>query len=421
MITLSNVLTLNGMFLALKICPFKIDEHLCIIKMEKVNEQHIKLTGKRKMVARPIHEYGVDGKEFLRCPYQNCSRIDSYTGNGKKAMSKHMKRHGENGHSLKLEGGITTVIQMYDKYVAPEMSHVPEGRNIASPHTAFQDGNVEEIPTAEVEELKKGASDTLNKLYVTFVEWKVLPDEEFVKTVSYPTFAKAMMSHAMGSGRLIKTSLELISRSISTAQSGIEVLKKAVDSFTKVTAEVRGDMTKMTDAVFKQALEVESAAADVKQANYLMKSADVRDNLIREGETIVKNGLSLGLKEFEKQFNKEIDKKVRECVYGSLKSVERIGLPSIESLASSAAAILSKEMMEEDEKLMAESEKMARFASKLAKRQVDAILSPHPKEQAPEKKTNDAEIYEVIFEGDEINYCLAAPSKSQKPRLEDVE
>lgn len=381
-------------------------------------EESSKATTKK---VRPIHDAI---NKVLRCPYRDCTKSWSMGKSGEQCMSRHMKLvHRGKGHPLKPQDGIATVIRMHEKYVDP--AYAPDSEESKAYSFATEDQDADDIPAEEVERIKDGASASLNKLLMNFVGWEAIEDEKFPQEIPYPTFAKAMMKLALKNGIFVKTSLTLLCRSVAATETRLSSMEKTMRDFNKHTSEIRGDMTKMTEEVFKRALDVEEAATDVKQANYLRESFDLRTVIERDASLLVKNGLGLGLKEFESAWTKKTEIMVRNTVHSSLRSVEQTGLPAQGGLSGAAPALMLEEDVMEDRKMNEASDMLASRASKLAKRQLDAATTNSlTQDQSPPKKkkietANSDNICEVIFEDDEIDK-LSTPQK-RLAQIDDIE
>lgn len=316
----------------------------------------------------PIHEYTADGKEVLRCPYRSCTRVDPFTGPGKKAMSVHMKRHREKGTPLQCTDGIYGVIQINEKY-----AEIEEDKDHEEVRANEAPEEIEAEP-AIAEEWADQSEKALRKIKLNFVEWDEIPNSEFSEKVPYPMFAKAIMEHANYMHILIKSISSTIVNTIVQKDEKMAELKKKLDTLLKSHATTRKDMTAMTNTVLEKATELEGVGAQLNIANYLRESKDLREKFSKEGQDAVYDALNKGMEVYAKCLQNQVVKNARIACIETLRATQRIGLPKKGGL-NDHLALMSKEIIEEDEAMDNMSELIVSMAPASAKRQLEAARS----------------------------------------------
>lgn len=336
------------------------------------NKASKNLAGKRKYV-KPIHVYGPNGEEILKCPYKNCSK--SYSKKERKNMSHHMEIHKKNGTPLQCNNGIYGLINMAEKYIEPE----EDKDACVSTILPVQEEEMKEPTMVDLEnpitvaDWEAVAEKRVGEVKLTCVEWDSLTDSEITETVSYVAFVKAFAKYVKYNGVYVKCTAarltNLVTDELKNLKDTIGGAKNKVKVVEKLHKVVKEDINKALDIVVEKARVLEGVEGEFRQANYLRESVDIRKQICDNAQLTVQNAMNIGLIEFEKAWEKKADVKIMETVDRTMRVRESYGLPQV-GVFDKPLVILSAQDKKEEEELLKSIPK----PSMKAIRQLDAIL-----------------------------------------------
>lgn len=141
-----------------------------------------------------------------------------------------------------------------------------------------------------------------------------------------------------------------VTEEVKKLRDTVERAKNKVKVVEKLHKTVKEDMSKAMNAVVEKAYVLEGVEGQLREANYLRESVDIRKQIEEETETIAKNAVNSAVYERDKNFMVHLDKHVDELVVKRLRTTQHIGLPKLGGL-NAQPAIMSAEDVEQDKKM----------------------------------------------------------------------
>ena len=292
------------------------------------------LSTKRKKYEKPIHAHDNENNEIIKCPYKCCTYEKPYNAVGRASMSRHMKAHSEKGTPLKPCDSTGTVIKLYDKY--NEMRDLNEENNIEN----LLDSNDPSIASFYC----KKSDDKINETQLILLKWRDLTDREFIKEVSFPVFAKAIIGYSINLRTYLKCSFV-----IAKEESKLIELEEKIASLKKCLGEYRNDTKKMSDIVLEKTTTLDGIMSSISLINEINKGDDLRRRITRETKDALQATLTASYNDYEKTFVKKVVDKVKETCLMNARLFKKFGVPVEGIFNTGIQELPSKEEIEENE------------------------------------------------------------------------
>ena len=344
--------------------------------------------GKREYT-KPLHVYGTNGEEILKCPYKGCSKLWPKGQKGWESMSHHVAIHKKKGTPLQSRDGIGGIINMAEKYNEEEnkddeVSAIPSDQEEKAKEPTVVD--LENPITAKDWEAR--AEKNIMEVRLNCLKWDTIADSEIAESVSYVSLVRTLAKYVKYNGIYVKCTVarltDLVADELKNFRNTVEGAKNKVKVVEKLHKAVKEDINKALDTIVQKATVLEGVEGQFMEANYLRESADIRKQIRDDAQLTVQGAMNAGLIEFENAWNKKADTKIREVVDNTLRAREQYGLPQMD-VFNKPPAVLSAEDKKEEEEAM---EAMPQL-SKLATRQLEATEKKviEKKPEKPAKKS----------------------------------
>ncbi len=328
----------------------------------------------KKRHHRPIHQYDRFGNEILVCPYKGCSQTYPGTCSGKANMSRHMKKHKDNGTPLAGDDGLPRAVKLYEKY---NYTHDDESETTSRPSAPVLPEVMKtdvifdlDNPTS-VADWAAHSEEALATLGSRLSEWTQMDDGELTAKVPYPVLARSLIQYSKNVHINAQCNFRLLGERVDNLNDRITVMKKIVDDFPKQVEEMRDDVKKAASGVFDKSCQLEGLKSDVEFIKATKNINDIRATLEKEMSRLASSALNHGLEDHLKLVQVALATKARQDSFKAVRTAMIFGLPK-EGGLDKALAILS----EEEQKKNTEEEKeltgMAPHVPDKRRRQFDA-------------------------------------------------